>query len=109
VVRGRGGFTLVEVLVALVVLQVGLMGVVGTLLLAARTLGRAEAEEEGVVELSRVLDSLSLGGSSGAGTRRTRAGVVTWSAGGGGSLHVVFSTPRDSALVVVDGRARDAR
>lgn len=99
----RRGFTLVEVLVALILLEVGLLGVVGTLLLATRTLTHAELEERGAAVAERVLDSLSAAGvSSGEGRADVRGGEVRWRASGG-VVHVEFGTERDSALVVVDG------
>lgn len=97
------GFTLVEVLVALVVLEVGLLGVVGTLVLAARTLVRAEAREVGTAEVERVLDSLLAAGPvDGEGSVSVTAGEVAWSAAGG-RIRLVFNAPLDSALVVVEG------
>lgn len=100
----RTGFTLVEVLVALVILELGLMAVAGTLLTASRTLARAEVQEEGAEAVTRVADSLVQGVDGGAGKTATPRGVVQWWAAGGGAFHVEFSTPSDSALVVVDGR-----
>ena len=100
----RQGFTLVEVLVALVLLEVGLMGVVGTLVLAARALERAELEERGVAEVERVLDSLTVAGvRSGEGRVPTRGGEVGWRADAG-TVELVFATSLDSTLVVVEGR-----
>jgi len=97
------GFTLVEVLVALVVLEVALLGVVGTLILAARTLTRAELEEAGAAEVERVLDSLvSVGATSGQGAVPSRGGFVRWTRTSGGGVSLVFSTPIDTALVVVE-------
>ncbi len=102
----RGGFTLVEILVALVVLEVGLLGVVGTLVLAARTLTRAELEEAGTADVERVFDSLVAGRvTSGEGTVPSRWGEVRWTATAGGSLRLVFGSPIDTALVVVEGIA----
>jgi type II secretory pathway pseudopilin PulG len=99
----RGGFTLVEVMVALVVLEAGLLGVVGTLVLAARTLTRAELEEAGAAEVERVLDSLvTAGTTSGQGTVPSRTGAVRWTSTSGGGLRLVFSAPIDTALVVVE-------
>jgi len=99
----RVGFTLVEVMVALVVLEVGLLGVVGTLVLAARTLTRAELEEEGAAEVERVLDSLIAAGvTSGDGTVPSRGGEVRWTRTAEGGLRLVFAAPIDTALVVVE-------
>lgn len=103
----RRGFTLVEILVALVVLEVGLLGVVGTLLLAARTLTRAELEEAGTAEVERVFDSLvAAGATSGGGTVPLRVGAVRWTATAGGGLRLVFAASVDTALVVVEGVPR---
>lgn len=73
-----GGFSLVEVIVSLLVLEVGILGTAGTLLVATRTLVRAEAEERGVCEVEYVLDSLAGGASVGAGARVTGAGTTSW-------------------------------
>jgi prepilin-type N-terminal cleavage/methylation domain-containing protein len=95
------GFTLVEVLVALAVLEVGLLGVVGTLWLAASTLARAERTERGVAELERIHDSLQAGGAHDAGARVTPAGTARWSVRGS-DLHLEWSAGPDSALVRLD-------
>lgn len=98
------GFTLVEVLVALVVLEVGLLGVVGTLLLAARTLRKAERLEGAVAEVQRVFDSLAaVAGGPGQGRQPSHLGEVWWSADGQGVLRVEFRAG-DSIVVGVDGR-----
>jgi prepilin-type N-terminal cleavage/methylation domain-containing protein len=67
-VSASRGFTLVELLVALVLLEVGLLGVAGTVVLASRTLSRAEERERAVTRAALVLDSLegTAGGGSGA-------------------------------------------
>jgi len=74
---GRG-FTLVEVVVALVLLEVAVLGVVGTLALARRTLAEAEALERGVTGVERVVDSLRASGFSGDGDVAHPWGRVTW-------------------------------
>jgi hypothetical protein len=102
-VRGAG-FTLVEVLVALVVVEVGLLGVLGSLILAARTLSRAELLERGTAEVHRAYDSLALGAVAGEGEREAPLGWLRWEVGAGGEAFVTFEFPRDSAIARLEGR-----
>lgn len=103
--RPRGGFTLVEVLVALVVLQVGLLGVVATLLVASRTLARAERLEWAVAEAQRAADSLTASGATGgAGRAASGPGELSWRVEAGGRF-VVEWAEADSVLVRVEGAA----
>ena len=85
----RAGFTLVEVVVALVVLEIGVLGVMGTLLLASRALSDAEIRERAVLETLRVVDSLAVDGMGGPGRRTFGWGAVQWTApaeGGAGTV-----------------------
>jgi len=104
VVEGPRGFTLVEILVALVVLEVGLLAVVGTSVLAARIMTRAELLERGVAEVERTYDSLAVVWPAGSGERSTGRGWVRWTVDGGGAVHIRFGLHTDSALVSVEGR-----
>jgi prepilin-type N-terminal cleavage/methylation domain-containing protein len=97
----RAGFTLVEVLVALVVLEVGLLGVAGALFLAARTMNRADAIERGVGVVELVLDSLRSRGAAGAGSARWEGGDVRWRPGSVGRVVVNLSGAGDSTLIEV--------
>ena len=76
--RVPGGFTLIEVVVALLVLEVAVVGVVGALLLASATLARAAALEHQVAMTEGVLDSLARAASVGADSLRTPAGAIVW-------------------------------
>lgn len=80
---GGAGFTLVEVLVALVVLEVGLLGVVGMSVLAAGTMARAAERQRAVGSLEVVADSLLRHGVAGAGEREMGAHRIRWSTRGG--------------------------
>ncbi len=87
---GRRGFTLVEVLVALVILEVGLLGVVGTLVMASRTVTLASLHERGVGAVESVLDSLASLTGTGSGVRSVPGGAVSWTVEFDGSTTVVF-------------------
>jgi prepilin-type N-terminal cleavage/methylation domain-containing protein len=104
----RRGFTLVEVLVALVVLEVGLLGVVGTLLLAATTMARARLLEAGVAAMERAYDSLQLAPGAGSGGGATEAGGIRWLVEGGGNLLIEVRGPGDTLLAAVHGRLAGA-
>lgn len=101
----RRGFTLVEVLMAMVVLEVGFLGVAGTLLLAARTMRRAESLERAVTEAGRLYDSVSSVGEVGPGETPVAVGRVRWSVGADRTLLVEVLTPGDSVLFSLEGRA----
>lgn len=86
------GFTLVEVVVALVLLEIGVLGVVGTLLLATRTLTEAELTMRAAVSAAQVADSLEVHGFAGPGVSAIPGGVVRWAASEGTALAVVVAT-----------------
>ena len=79
VVLRAGGFTLLEVLVGLVVLEVALLGAVGTLTLAQRLLSSAELIHLATQGTAEVADSLEKAGSVQAGGLITDWGRVRWS------------------------------
>ncbi len=74
------GFTLIEVVVALVLLEIGVLGVVGTLLLAARTLTEAELTTRAAAATAMAADSLEAHGFMGPGVDSFPGGVVRWEA-----------------------------
>lgn len=100
----RSGHTLVELLVALVLLQVGILAAVGTCLLAQRTLTEAELMDWGASEVQRVLDSLA---SATWGATEAEAasgpGTLRWTVAPSGAVRVQFLLA-DSPLVTVEGR-----
>lgn len=76
--RGHGGFTLAEILVALVVLSAGVLGVSGTLVYAARTLHQARDLEWAVQEARALADSLAHFGAVGDGWKQLPFGRLSW-------------------------------
>ena len=80
----RRGFTLVEVIVALMVLELGLVGCVATLLLAARVLNEARRLHVATQTATGVADSLLAGRASGGGERLAEWGRVRWTPGADG-------------------------
>jgi hypothetical protein len=74
----RGGFSLVEVVVAVLILEVGLLACAGMILSAQRTLARAKLLQRAVMETSRTADSLTEVGWSVKGSRPFLGGTVEW-------------------------------
>ncbi len=104
----RRGHTLIELVVALLVLEVGLLGVVGTGVLAARFVTRAEILEWGVAEVQRALDSLSaVGAAAGRHRQPSGPGELRWRVRGGGTVSVEYAVD-DSVLIRVEGRVAAA-
>lgn len=82
------GFSLLEVVVALLVLEVGLLGSAAMLLTAARTLGTAEALEVGVGDVEGVADSLAGASNPATGSRTTVHGTTVWVVAEGGVARI---------------------
>ena len=76
--RSRAGFSLVEVLVALVVLEVGVLGVLAMTLQAQKTLLAAAALESASRAVEWLADSLSYAGWGGPGSIDTEQGLIRW-------------------------------
>ena len=96
------GFTLVELLVALVLLEVGLLGVAGTVILASRTLSRAEDRERAVTRAALVLDSLGGTGGGGSGAWTGPWGELRWSRHADGRIELEVVTRHGRPWVVQD-------
>lgn len=86
----RRGFTLAEVLVALVVLAVGLTGVVAVSVTGRRVFVGAEIRELAVREARSLVDSVLAEGSVGSGLLLREWGELRWSAGGTAGLREVL-------------------
>ncbi len=96
------GFSLVELVLALLVFQVGLLATAGTVLLAQRNLLRAELTVRGILEAGLVADSLEELGEIESGLRPYLWGEVSWASASdeiGGLTVVAFSTLLGDTLV----------
>lgn len=94
------GFTLLEVIVSLLLLQIGVVGALGTLALASRTLAEAQQTERAVTEAEGVLDSLAGVAGAVSGARAVPGGTIEWSVDGSGV--VALRAARDDGRVWVE-------
>ena len=74
------GFSLVEVIVAMTLLSIGLLGIAATGAMSARMLSQAELSEDITVAAQNVLDSLITHNVRGTGAQRVRNVQLEWSA-----------------------------
>lgn len=75
----RPGFTIVELMVALVVFSLGVLGAAATLVHAARALHTAAAHEAAVALAANTLDSLALEPEPAAGELSGGPWAMSWS------------------------------
>lgn len=104
------GFTLVEVLVAVVVLQLATLGALSTLTQAVRVRLAAEHVDARSTLLETLADSLRAARAPGTGRRALSHDTVTWSTDSVGDVTMTGRGPdwRDSMVVRrewwIDGR-----
>lgn len=77
------GYSLVEVIVALVILEIGVLGAAGMVVMAAREVASAAGMERELSLAEAVADSILAGGWGGDGQRVEGAFVVEWSGAAG--------------------------
>ena len=107
---GRSGFTLLEVVVALVVMEVAVVGMVGSLVLASATMTRAESLERTVATAEGVLDSLVGAASVGADSVAFDGGwVVRWSLDDSGRVSLVGNDPSGAVVLHMPTVVREPR
>jgi prepilin-type N-terminal cleavage/methylation domain-containing protein len=97
------GFSLLEVLVALILLEVCLLGVVGLFTLASRRLARALLVERAAAEVGAVADSLSRAGGGESGESAHGEWRLSWEPGSGAGLIVRASLLADAERTAVVG------
>ena len=86
----RGGFSLVEVTVALVVFEVGILGVLAMTLQAQKTLLAAAGLESASRAVEWLADSLSFTGWGGPGSIETEGGLLRWTREADGLVTITF-------------------
>jgi hypothetical protein len=79
--KSAGGFSLVELMVALLLLQIGLLGVAGMVFSAQENLRRAEGILRGTLTAILVGDSVMARGLEGRGSVDREWGRVIWVSG----------------------------
>ena len=84
-----GGFTLAEILVALVLLEVGLLGAAGSLVLATRVLNRARDLEWAVQRAWSAVDSLVYFGATASGEREEPPWLIRWTVSQGEEIATI--------------------
>ena len=77
VTAARHGFTLIELIIAMVLLAIGLMALTGALTVALRETASARLQHAALRAAGSVADSLALAASSDAGSLR-RPGYAVW-------------------------------
>jgi len=102
----REGFSFLELIVALLVLELGVLAVAGNILLAQRNMARAELTLRGVLEAAWIGDSLSVregAGAGGSGSREFSWGSVEWDRAdlGIGGLHLAAIRRRGEDTLAV--------
>ncbi len=97
------GFTLVEVVVALLVLEVGILAAAGTMVMATRTLGLAEMRARAATSIESVLDSLDGGASEGTFTRVERDGTLSGFVAADGRVEIQYRSVRGGVLLRLQG------
>jgi len=75
------GFSLIEVVVALVLLELAVTGIAGILAVAGRAFADAERLERAIEAADWAADSLASEGMAGVGAQPFPGGMVGWGAG----------------------------
>ena len=108
----RRGFGLIEVVVALTLLSVALLGIAATATLAGRMVREGQADEEAAVEAMQVLDSLMQERQPTAGQRHagrvSLAWTVTTDSAGLSTIDIAARYPNGSQLRTASLRALSA-
>ena len=74
----RNGFSLIEVVLALLLLQVGVLATVGMVFLSQENFRRAELTLRGVLEAAWTADSITRAGGGGPGATLRPWGEIAW-------------------------------
>lgn len=94
------GYSLVEVVVALVLLQLGLLAAAGMVVTASGVLAAAARTDRALVLAEGAADSLQAFGWGGGGERIEGAFIVRWSGSGEGSVVEVRSREGEGEVLV---------
>lgn len=93
------GFTLVEVVVALLVLEVGVLGALATMVVAAQTLRRAHRLDRATGRVEAVLDSLRGGASPDSASVLVDDVRIRWTVDADGDVEIGATDQEGSLLL----------
>ncbi|MDH3271412.1 MAG: prepilin-type N-terminal cleavage/methylation domain-containing protein [Gemmatimonadota bacterium] len=105
----RAGFTLVEVVVALIVLEVAVLGVLGVLAFTAETSRRADQLERATGRVESLLDSLREDATVDSSSLAFGDGGIRWSVDSLGRLEIEAVDERGGTLLRVRSRVATLR
>jgi hypothetical protein len=100
----KRGFTLAEVVVALLVTQMAVMGTLANLVLVHRTLADAEQLESGTLAARAALDSLRGASVVDYGAGKFAGGRLVWTVGDSGLVVVRAVSVAGNELIVLRSR-----
>lgn len=98
---GRGGFSLLELVIALVIFQVGLLGVAAMALMGQESMRRARLIMRGTVEATRVGDSILAAGGDARGQTFRPWGSLAWEETGDGAVRITALAENDQDTLAV--------
>jgi len=96
--NSRGGFTVSEVLLTLVVGEVMLAGVLGMSVLATRQMSEAMLLDEATTALQSVADSLAYGANPGSGIDTVGSTTIEWTVKNTGEFIITVNTVSGKSL-----------
>lgn len=100
----KDGLTLAEVLVALVIAELAVLGAIAIAAAAIQRMNRASTLEQTLTRAHSIWDSLSWSATAGPGADSAGPGVISWTVAADGSFIIVSRVPLADSFVVRGAR-----